>query len=746
MFDRINVCIFISLILLATPGLAQDGSENDQSKEVNQVISYANKEAKLSLFQVSERTVEIVLAPINADGNPIQTTDSNVLVDYTREPIWSGRMIDGSVQKKVGNLIVTIQNFPLKVTITQPNGTIIQELSWADNGAINFRTESQVFGLGHGGPQFDRRGHVFPMEDGWGAYKRPTHGSRVATPMLIGADGWSMFVHQPISRGNEFDLRGGQGLFLPADEALSQPVRLFVTAWEEPVQALSEYIDLTGKTPMAPKWALGYMQSHRTLENAEKVEEVAQNFRDKNLPADALIYLGTGFTPKGWNRGHGSFKFNKQIFPNPDQQLDELKDLNFKTVLHTYNPPIGLYGTEINTTSQDSNHISSYWDLHEPLYESGVDAWWPDGGEELSAESRVTRHLMYWLGQLSNRPDVRPWSLHRSGYSGIHRYGGWMWSGDVDSYWNTLEKQISVGLNHSVSLSPFWGSDTGGFFSSTEFTGELYIRWFQFSAFTPSFRSHGRAWRLRLPWGWNTGELGPNEDSFENGYPNPKELRNGLIEPIARQYLNLRYRLLPYNYTLLRETHDTGLPPMRAMWLHYPDDPKAIGLGDQYMWGRDLLVAPIYTKGANDRSTYLPKGVWYDFWTNEVYRGGKDITRQVDLATLPLFVRAGAIIPFDPLRQYTNQPVSAPTTIRIYPGTDGSFRWYQDDGISLNYQDGEYSWTLIHWDDSTQTLTIESDPNSNGENPDAATISFKLMSTGITKLINWDGSRTEVEF
>ena len=170
---------------------------------------------------------------------------------------------------------------------------------------------------------------------------------------------------------------------------------------------------------------------------------------------------------------------------------------------------------------------------------------------------------------------MRPWSLHRNGHLGIARWGGWVWSGDTQSTWKTLEGQIAVGINHSLSLSPFWGSDTGGFYTTSELTGELYARWFQFSAFCPSFRSHGRIWRLRLPWGWGLSDMGFREG--QNDPPSQSEMNNPAIEPICKQYAELRYQLIPYTYTLAAEARDTGMPLMRAMWLHYPNDERARG-------------------------------------------------------------------------------------------------------------------------------------------------------------------------
>ncbi|HCM60309.1 MAG TPA: hypothetical protein DIS74_08065 [Bacteroidales bacterium] len=315
-----------------------------------------------------------------------------------------------------------------------------------------------------------------------------------------------------------------------------------------------------------------------------------------------------------------------------------------------------------------------------------------------------------------DKPGIRPWSLHRNGHLGVARWGGWVWSGDTQSSWKTLEGQIAVGINHSLSLSPFWGSDIGGFYPGNERTGEMYARWFQFGAFCPSFRSHGRTWWTILPWGWGLSEMGPREDNNRNVparntemyNPSPQELNNPAIEPVCRKYAELRYQLLSYNYTLAWEARETGLPMMRAMWIHYPGDRKALGKGDQYLWGRDLLIAPVYRPGARTRTVYLPEGNWYDWFTNTLISGGSDYTRQVDLETMPIFVRAGSIIPVDPVRQYVSEEVEDDLTFRIYTGADGEYILYEDDGISNEYlRDKGYNLIRLLWDNASGTLKID---------------------------------------
>jgi alpha-glucosidase/alpha-D-xyloside xylohydrolase len=332
---------------------------------------------------------------------------------------------------------------------------------------------------------------------------------------------------------------------------------------------------------------------------------------------------------------------------------------------------------------------------------------------------------MYREGPLQERPNERPWSLHRTGFAGMQRFGGWNWSGDVNSSWETLKAHVPVGINASMSTSPFWGTDIGGFYPTEDFTGELYVRWFQFGAFVPSFRSHGVVWRTRLPWGWNPGEMGPVQvreyldtgslaaDTTTLQY-RELDLHTDEVEPIIKEFLELRYRLMPYNYSIVRQTHDTGLPPMRAMWLHYPDDPEAVAQSHQYLWGRNMLIAPIVekrVKGPHDsslREIYLPEGEWYDFWRPyRTFPGEQYIKQTFELDEMPIYVRAGTILPLDPVRQYVDEPVDEPTTLRIYPGSDGEFELYNDDGRTLDFQEGEYSRTLLSWDDQARTLTIE---------------------------------------
>ncbi len=708
-----------------------------------EAIRYAGNPAEISVSAVSDRTAQVVVAPLDSKGTRRPAPPSTVLVEQRPEQKLRRRELAGAEEVTVGKLHVSVKPGPLTVAVRGPGGQVVQELTFAEaDGAVKFRAAAPVLGMGEGARQFDRRGAAYSFRDGWGAWDLPTYGSWVAVPFLIGTDGWALLVHQP--RG-QFDLRERDASFKPAGDQRDLPVELFVIAWDQPADVLREYVRLTGRAPMPPKWALGYMQSHRTLSGPDEILGVARTFRDKKLPCDALIYLGTGYCPAGWNTGHGSLTFNPKTFGKPAEIIDGLHKLNFRVVLHQNRAPRDLSGRAVAgpAAAEKPNSITAYWERHRPVFALGVDGWWPDDGDELPREARLARHRLYFEGPLADRPDARPWSLHRTGCAGAQRYGGWIWSGDVDSRWKTLAAHVAVGQNHSLSLSPYWGSDTGGFFPTKELTGELYVRWFQFSAFCPSFRSHGRTWHLRLPWGWNTGEFGPVEG--KEG-PDASELHNAEVEPICRKYLELRYRLLPYNYSLCREAYDSGLPLIRALWLHYPKDAAAVVRGDEYLWGPSLLVAPVTAKGASERKLYLPEGDWYDFWTNERHAGRRELTRKVDLATLPLFARAGTILPLDPPRQYVTQATDEPTTIRIYSGRDGEFRWYEDDGLTNDYLKGKFAWTRLKWDDQARRLTIEPADEGGTLRPAEKALTVEVIPGGRRQTVRYAGRRVEVGF
>ena len=247
---------------------------------------------------------------------------------------------------------------------------------------------------------------------------------------------------------------------------------------------------------------------------------------------------------------------------------------------------------------------------------------------------------------------------------------------------------------------------------------------------------------MKLPWGWNGGDGGPKETNAFS--PAPEELNNPQVEPILKKYLELRYRMMPYIYTAARETSETGLPMMRAMWLHHPDDPVAVARGDQFFWGRDVLVAPVVEKGATMRKVYLPKGQWFDFWTSEIVDGGREIERAVTLETTPLYVRAGAVIPMGPVKQYVDEVVAGPLRLVVFPGADGTTSVYEDDGRSFDYREGQFMRIAVTWRDAGRRLTLTLTPGSRMLPPGSRDIEVVLAGQTAGKPVTFRGKPVEV--
>jgi alpha-glucosidase (family GH31 glycosyl hydrolase) len=717
-----------------------------------QPIVIAGRRVTARVASISPNTLRVVVTPAGADLN----WDGALSGFQQRE-----RTVTSSSKITFGDLTIAPSTSPVAFRIADARGRVVQELALdGDTGALRFTIgDAPVLGFGEGGVQFDRRGVVDPMRNGQGGYQLRTHGGRVPIQWLIGTAGWALFIHQPFGT---FDLRGTTGTLTPAgadDRAV--PLDCFVVVSKDPAVIMREYARITGMPEMPPLWSFGYQQSHRTLAGPDEIMWVAKTMRDKSLPCDALIYLGTDFCPSGWNTHNGEFTWNAANFPDPKKAIDDLHALHYKIVLHVVIEGHHLTGTVKDACAKpepsgrtpdasgdvtkgkypDERSVGCYWPYHKGVFDLGVDGWWPDQGDGLDAPSRLNRIRMYWEGSQLWRPDERPYALHRNGYAGMARYGAFLWSGDVYSTWETLKTHVPVAINTALSGIPYWGTDIGGFVPTPEFLGELYVRWFQFGAFCPLFRAHGRTWHLRLPWGWNLGDLGPEETATYQGAGRPpdSELHNAAVEPICRKYLDLRYRLMPYLYSAVHECATSGMPIVRALWLHHPDDPVAVARGDEYLWGRDLLVAPVVERGATTRRLYLPHGAWFDFWTEERIDGGREIDRPVDLETMPLYARAGAILPMGPVKQYTSEVVAGPLTVTVYPGADGAFDLFEDDGTSFAYRRGAWMGLSFRWDDRARRLSMHLTPGSRMRAPLVRDVEVRMAGQTTVQSVKFSG-------
>jgi alpha-D-xyloside xylohydrolase len=494
---------------------------------------------------------------------------------------------------------------------------------------------------------------------------------------------------------------------------------------------IAGYRRLSGAAPLFPRWAYGYWQSKLAYASTDQLLEVASKYRALHIPLDNLVL------DAGWETEFGSRTFTQQ-YPDPKAMVQRLHDqhvhlmvsiwplfqpgnknfdeLEARGYFVTPGPdhlPAYLPGSHLyDAFSAGARDV--YWQqAKQSLYDIGVDAFWMDSTEpgDLYAEEHgpmlagaktalgdgskyanlfplMTTAAIY-DGQRSEPENKRVFILTRSAFVGMQRNAAAAWSGDTLTTFDTLKRQIPAGLNYSLTGLPYWTTDIGGFVGGNTTDPayrELFVRWFEYGAFCPIFRAHGTRQN-------NQNELwsfGPQ------------------AQDILTLYDRLRYRLMPYIYTLGAKTTFEGYTPMRALAFDFATDSKALDISDEFMFGPSLLVAPVTEAGATSRDVYLPKGTdWYDFWTGERITGGQTVHRAAPLEVLPVYVRAGSILPLGPEEEYTGQHLDAPMELRIYPGADGDAKLYSDDGLTYNYEKGQYAWVPMHWNDASRELTLE---------------------------------------
>ncbi|HJU29693.1 MAG TPA: glycoside hydrolase family 31 protein, partial [Candidatus Binataceae bacterium] len=556
----------------------------------------------------------------------------------------------------------------------------------------------------------DHRGH---LREVWNQHSPP---ASTVFPALVSARGYGLLIDNPCravwdlghTDENIFSYRArGGGL-------------QYYVMYGPDLQRLSRtYFELTGFPPMPPRWTLGLLQSRYGYRNRKELEQIAAEFRQRRLPCDALIL------DVFWFREMGDLAFDAFQWPQPREMIARLRERGFRVVTieepylttKSRNYPEALSGGYLARRSDGSPYTFDFWPgecalvdftnpaarawwtaKHQALLELGIAGWWADlnepakhfqdmahhGGSAAAIHNSFALHMHQAIHDAHQQfaPERRIFILSRSAFPGSQRYGVALWSGDVDMTFTALRKQIALGLNVGLAGIPLWGTDIGGFGFGGECTAELYVRWFQFGALCPLFRPHGDQTQLREPW-----QFGPE------------------IEEICRKYIRLRYRLLPYIYSALRDACAAGPPMMRALVLEFRDDPEVYNLADEYLFGRDILVAPIVCEGADSRSVYLPSGGWVDFWTDELHFGPGRMTVDAGLDVIPLFVRQGAIIPTGPDVQYSSERPLDPLTLEIYSGADCSHTLYEDDGETNYYQNGAYAETTFRLSEGRDALT-----------------------------------------
>lgn len=520
-------------------------------------------------------------------------------------------------------------------------------------------------------------------------------------------------------------------------------------------EIVASYRQLTGETPMLPLWALGYIHCRERYNTQSELLENAREFRKRKLPVDVIVQDWQWWGKYGWN----AMQFDESKYPDPGKMVRELHDMNMHLMLSVWSKidkqstlgkqmeSKGFYipGTDwIDFFNPDA--AAFYWQNFSGklLKPYKIDAWWQDATEPENDDllnRRVNNgktpgeffrnvyplfvNKTVYEGLRKDDPGRRAMILTRSGFSGIQRYGAVTWSGDVGNDWETLRRQIAGGLGQMATGLPWWTYDAGGFFRpSDQYTSKDYqermLRWIQTGTFLPLMRIHGYMSQTEP---WRYGEQ---------------------VEHIISEFLDLRYRLLPYIYSQAAFVAYQGGTFMRPLIFDFSQDKEALKQENEYMFGKSLLINPITQGNVRNWRTYLPEHTagWVDFWNGKTYEGGQYVDIPVTIDRIPVFVKAGTILPMGMKKQYALERPNTPLEIYIYPGEDASFTLYEDEGDNYNYENGAYSNIMFQWNNHKRVLTIE---EREGEYPGMQlSRTFRIISPSAEKTVVYQGKKMTV--
>ena len=564
-----------------------------------------------------------------------------------------------------------------------------------------------IYGLGqHQNGMFNYRGATVELGQ---------NNTDVAIPLLVSSKGYALLWNTAsfTYMDNRYPLE------LNLDSMNEDGVDYFVIYGPELDDVIHQYRTMTGHAPMLPRWSFGFIQSKDRYQSMEEMQGIVDRYRKEQIPIDAIVQDWF------WWKTEGDPVFN-QNYHDVAADLKKLHDSNVHTMIstwglidpkaETYAKLQAIHGLIGDAHVYDASNPAArdlYWkSLDAPLFSQGWDSFWLDSAEPEEASPHIgdaiLRDKQLAIGPGSMYTNVYPllhnqgvqdhWRattdqkrvflLTRSSFLGQQRVGATVWSGDVYSSFWALSKQVEAGLNFALSGMPYWTTDIGGYHLLTpaEFNDpayqELYMRWFEFGVFCPIFRTHGHR---------------PNNELW--AYPT--------VEPALISYDKLRYRLMPYIYSLAGRVTSEDYTIMRPLVMDFRNDPETWNIGDQFLFGPALMVNPVLEAKATDRRVYLPAGTrWYDFWTGQTTDGGKYVDAAAPLDRIPLYVRAGSILPLGPDEQYAGEKPDGPIELRIYRGADGRFDLYQDEGDGYGYEKGQRSTIPISWSESQHTLTL----------------------------------------
>ena len=719
----ISLCLFLFVVALN----AQNFQKTDNG------IKYNTQGINVDISILSPDIVRVVKSPEGIDRKGpdlvilkvIGKTDFRV-DQHKNEVTISTEKVEVKTDLETGEILFNTANGK-SLLREKPYGTQFSAIKDGPNDSYNIRQgflldkDEAIYGLGQQQTgKMNQRNQILPLQN-WNM--------KVCIPFVQSVKGYGIYwdqysISEFVDNPQEMSM---QSVGIKAD--------YYFMYGGNADGVIAQMRKLTGQSPMLPLWAYGFFQSRERYQNQFETLDVVKQYRKLGVPLDCIIqdwqYWGRDSL---WN----SMKFNPETFPRPQEMVDsvhqmnakfmivtwpgfgpltpqykELKDKNLLINFDTWPPKSGTKPYDVY--SAEARDI--YWRyLNNGIFSKNVDGFWLDSTEPDHINVKESDYdqptslgtfrsvhnafpLMtvggvynHWRGETS---DKRVVILTRSAFAGQQRYGANTWSGDVSSDWGTLRRQIPGALNFSLSGNPYWNSDIGGFFAGRYNAGggaknpdfqELYVRWMQFAAFTPMMRSHGTDIKREI---YQFGKRG--EWAFD----------------VQEKYINLRYSLLPYIYSTSWDVSKNNGTFMRALVMDFSQDKNVWNIDNEYMFGQSFLVNPVTEKGKEEQDVYLPGGSdWFDFWTNEKTTGGITVTKKTMIDIIPLYVKAGSIIPFGPKVQFATEKKWDNLELRIYPGADGTFTLYEDENDNYNYEKGAYTEILLTWNNDTKTLTI----------------------------------------
>lgn len=640
---------------------------------------------------------------------------------------------------QAGDDAVTVTTSQLKVVVTRKDGGIVfndasgkklfedsgRSMTAAEiNGEKTYHAEmfsklwgsyEAFYGLGqHQSGALNYRGTAVDISQ---------DNTNISIPFFLSSNGYGIFWNN--TSRSRFNNRFLNALYVSSEVA--DVIDYYFIYGPEFDRVIAGYRELTGQAPLFGKWAYGFWQCKNRYQTQDEILGVAHKYRELHIPADDIVQDWF------WWNIMGEPTFDKSRYPDPKGMFDDLHQNHFHAMISVwpfFRPGSKTYddmdkrGFFIDKMKVSGFHPAGsalydafnpearkyYWNLMDKnLFQIGADAWWLDT-DEPETEWRETSILVtnktalgngaryanmfplmhtggVYEGQRSQSDQKRVFILSRSAFAGEQRNSAAVWSGDVEASWTFFKKQIPAGLNYSMSGLPYWTTDIGGFVSGNPDDPayrELFVRWFQFGTFNPILRVHGTR-------STNQNEL------WSYGLDAQKILVN---------FDALRYRLLPYIYSLAWMTTSGSYTPMRALVMDFRGDARVADVADQFMFGPAIMVNPVTDPDVSARRVYLPEAKWYDFWSGASAGGPRTIDAAAPLDRLPLYVRAGSILPLGPEMEWSTQKPEDPIELRVYRGADGDFTLYEDENDNYDYEKGVYATIPLHWDDAKQVLTI----------------------------------------